>query len=160
MPWCSVRWLYSLQKQHHLDALPEGWFYNGRDYVSMDGQRSSRHPGKLLLPSSLDVTCSCSSYCVKVAPISVWLQSIHYERIITIFPLKYFFRMLCSSNILCPRGIEISSKRVIWMYWCILKSVVPLWVRPYCCAYGECPPPTSKNSFISHWLFSLIYQQC
>ena len=35
-----------LQKQHHLDALPEGWFYNGREYVSMEGERSSRHPGK------------------------------------------------------------------------------------------------------------------
>jgi len=33
------------QKQRHLDALPDGWFYNGRSYVSMDGERSDRHPG-------------------------------------------------------------------------------------------------------------------
>jgi len=37
-----------IQKDRHLDALPDGWFYNGRNFVSMDGERSDRHPGKLM----------------------------------------------------------------------------------------------------------------
>ena len=34
-----------LQGRHRLAALPPGWFYNGREYVSMDAQRTIMHPG-------------------------------------------------------------------------------------------------------------------
>ncbi|KAK2163677.1 hypothetical protein LSH36_75g05005 [Paralvinella palmiformis] len=32
------------QKLHHLDPLPEGWFYNGTHFVSLAGDRSDTHP--------------------------------------------------------------------------------------------------------------------
>lgn len=38
-----------IQKHHHLDALPDGWFYNGRHYVSMDGERSDKRPGNIVI---------------------------------------------------------------------------------------------------------------
>jgi hypothetical protein len=41
-----------LKKEHHLDALPEGWFYNGLQYVSMEGERSNIHPGRMMLLGS------------------------------------------------------------------------------------------------------------
>ncbi|XP_022080839.1 LOW QUALITY PROTEIN: uncharacterized protein C20orf194-like [Acanthaster planci] len=30
--------------KHHLDALPQGWFYNGSQYVSMAGEKTDTHP--------------------------------------------------------------------------------------------------------------------
>mgnify|MGYP003574501000 CR=1 FL=1 len=33
-----------VHKEHHLDALPEGWFYNGNMFVSLAGDKSSTHP--------------------------------------------------------------------------------------------------------------------
>ncbi|BFY98283.1 hypothetical protein BsWGS_01323 [Bradybaena similaris] len=33
-----------VHKLHHLDELPEGWYYNGSRFVSMDGERSLKHP--------------------------------------------------------------------------------------------------------------------
>ncbi|CAG5116552.1 unnamed protein product [Candidula unifasciata] len=33
-----------IHKLHHLDELPEGWYYSGSRFVSMDGQRSQKHP--------------------------------------------------------------------------------------------------------------------
>lgn len=33
-----------VQEQHHLDALPSGWYYNGQQYVCMTGERSVQHP--------------------------------------------------------------------------------------------------------------------
>jgi len=55
------------QKHHRLETLPDGWFYNGRNYVSMDGQRSDRHPGTVLsLNVSIQINYSwicVSSYC-------------------------------------------------------------------------------------------------
>ena len=35
----------TFQKEHHLDQLPEGWFYNGTQYVSFDGSKQDKHPG-------------------------------------------------------------------------------------------------------------------
>lgn len=34
----------SIQHKHRLDPLPAGWYYNGTQYVCMDGERSSTHP--------------------------------------------------------------------------------------------------------------------
>ncbi|XP_038046768.1 uncharacterized protein C20orf194-like [Patiria miniata] len=34
-----------IHTKHHLDALPEGWFYNGSQYVSMTGEKTDTHPG-------------------------------------------------------------------------------------------------------------------
>ncbi|XP_071948615.1 dynein axonemal assembly factor 9-like [Antedon mediterranea] len=36
--------LKNIHTKHHLDALPEGWFYNGCQYVSMAGEKNSVHP--------------------------------------------------------------------------------------------------------------------
>ncbi|KAI0222910.1 hypothetical protein LSAT2_025838 [Lamellibrachia satsuma] len=33
-----------IHKEHHLDPLPEGWFYNGHQFVSFDGEKSATHP--------------------------------------------------------------------------------------------------------------------
>ncbi|CAL1528733.1 unnamed protein product [Lymnaea stagnalis] len=33
-----------IHASHHLDELPEGWYYNGSQFVSMDGERSFTHP--------------------------------------------------------------------------------------------------------------------
>ena len=33
-----------VQKKHHLDPLPEGWFYNGNMFVSLSGDKSATHP--------------------------------------------------------------------------------------------------------------------
>ncbi|XP_035827690.1 uncharacterized protein C20orf194 isoform X2 [Aplysia californica] len=33
-----------VHSEHHLDELPEGWFYNGSQFVSMTGERSLKHP--------------------------------------------------------------------------------------------------------------------
>ncbi|XP_053407607.1 dynein axonemal assembly factor 9-like isoform X1 [Mercenaria mercenaria] len=33
-----------IHKEHHLDPLPEGWFYNGTQYVSFDGTKQDQHP--------------------------------------------------------------------------------------------------------------------
>ncbi|KAL4231523.1 hypothetical protein ACF0H5_009104 [Mactra antiquata] len=33
-----------IQKDHHLDKLPDGWFYNGTQYVSFDGEKQNNHP--------------------------------------------------------------------------------------------------------------------
>ncbi|XP_069140768.1 dynein axonemal assembly factor 9-like [Argopecten irradians] len=33
-----------IHTQHHLEALPEGWFYNGTQFVSFDGQKQNTHP--------------------------------------------------------------------------------------------------------------------
>ncbi len=34
-----------LQAAHQLEDLPEGWFYNGRQYISLAGERTDTHPG-------------------------------------------------------------------------------------------------------------------
>ncbi|WAR21358.1 CT194-like protein [Mya arenaria] len=34
-----------IHKTHHLEVLPEGWFYNGTQYVSFDGTKQDKHPG-------------------------------------------------------------------------------------------------------------------
>ncbi|XP_077992587.1 dynein axonemal assembly factor 9-like [Glandiceps talaboti] len=34
----------NIHTKHHLDPLPEGWFYNGLQFVSMGGDKSSSHP--------------------------------------------------------------------------------------------------------------------
>ncbi|XP_033633377.1 uncharacterized protein C20orf194-like isoform X1 [Asterias rubens] len=33
-----------IHTKHHLDALPQGWFYNGSQYVSMAGEKTDTHP--------------------------------------------------------------------------------------------------------------------
>ncbi|XP_076467401.1 dynein axonemal assembly factor 9-like [Babylonia areolata] len=33
-----------IHKDHHLEPLPSGWFYNGTQFVSMAGQKSDTHP--------------------------------------------------------------------------------------------------------------------
>ncbi|XP_064631555.1 dynein axonemal assembly factor 9-like [Lineus longissimus] len=33
-----------IHAEHHLDTLPEGWFYNGTQFVSLEGDRSDLHP--------------------------------------------------------------------------------------------------------------------
>lgn len=33
-----------IHKEHHLECLPEGWFYNGTQYVSFDGTKQDVHP--------------------------------------------------------------------------------------------------------------------
>ncbi|XP_048249215.1 dynein axonemal assembly factor 9-like isoform X1 [Haliotis rufescens] len=33
-----------IHKTHHLEALPPGWFYNGTQFLSMGGDKSSTHP--------------------------------------------------------------------------------------------------------------------
>ncbi|RUS85252.1 hypothetical protein EGW08_007013 [Elysia chlorotica] len=33
-----------IHEKHHLDELPDGWFYNGSQFVSMSGERSLKHP--------------------------------------------------------------------------------------------------------------------
>uniref|UniRef100_A0A2C9LZB7 Uncharacterized protein n=1 Tax=Biomphalaria glabrata TaxID=6526 RepID=A0A2C9LZB7_BIOGL len=33
-----------IHASHHLEDLPEGWYYNGSQFVSMDGERSHTHP--------------------------------------------------------------------------------------------------------------------
>ncbi|KAK3799062.1 hypothetical protein RRG08_051345 [Elysia crispata] len=33
-----------IHEKHHLDELPDGWFYNGSQFVSMTGERSHKHP--------------------------------------------------------------------------------------------------------------------
>ncbi|XP_061194879.1 dynein axonemal assembly factor 9-like isoform X1 [Saccostrea echinata] len=33
-----------IHKQHHLDPLPAGWFYNGTQFVSFDGEKQDLHP--------------------------------------------------------------------------------------------------------------------
>ncbi|XP_071171400.1 dynein axonemal assembly factor 9-like [Mytilus edulis] len=33
-----------IHSQHHLDPLPEGWFYNGTRFVSFDGEKQEIHP--------------------------------------------------------------------------------------------------------------------
>ncbi|GFR80483.1 hypothetical protein ElyMa_000582800 [Elysia marginata] len=33
-----------IHEKHHLDELPDGWFYNGSQFVSMTGERSQKHP--------------------------------------------------------------------------------------------------------------------
>ncbi|KAK7476442.1 hypothetical protein BaRGS_00032277 [Batillaria attramentaria] len=33
-----------IHKDHHLEPLPSGWFYNGTQFVSMAGERSNHHP--------------------------------------------------------------------------------------------------------------------
>ncbi|KAH9494938.1 hypothetical protein Btru_020839 [Bulinus truncatus] len=33
-----------IHASHHLDDLPEGWYYNGSQFVSMDGERTLTHP--------------------------------------------------------------------------------------------------------------------
>ncbi|XP_048745720.2 dynein axonemal assembly factor 9-like [Ostrea edulis] len=33
-----------IHKQHHLDTLPAGWFYNGTQFVSFDGEKQDLHP--------------------------------------------------------------------------------------------------------------------
>ncbi|XP_070539878.1 dynein axonemal assembly factor 9-like [Ptychodera flava] len=37
--------LKNIHTKHHLDPLPEGWFYNGTQYVNMSGEKSNSHPG-------------------------------------------------------------------------------------------------------------------
>ncbi|KAK3095428.1 hypothetical protein FSP39_014571 [Pinctada imbricata] len=33
-----------IHADHHLDDLPAGWFYNGTQYVSFDGEKQDQHP--------------------------------------------------------------------------------------------------------------------
>ena len=33
-----------IHKEHHLDSLPEGWFYNGSKFVSLASEKSDTHP--------------------------------------------------------------------------------------------------------------------
>ncbi|XP_033756590.1 uncharacterized protein C20orf194 homolog [Pecten maximus] len=33
-----------IHTRHHLEALPEGWFYNGTQFVSFDGEKQNTHP--------------------------------------------------------------------------------------------------------------------
>lgn len=33
-----------LKTKHHLEPLPQGWFYNGHQYVSLGGDRTDQHP--------------------------------------------------------------------------------------------------------------------
>ncbi|XP_060073283.1 dynein axonemal assembly factor 9-like [Ylistrum balloti] len=33
-----------IHAKRHLDALPEGWFYNGTQFVSFDGEKQNTHP--------------------------------------------------------------------------------------------------------------------
>ncbi|XP_072026919.1 dynein axonemal assembly factor 9-like [Amphiura filiformis] len=40
----SKQELQKLQTKHHLEPLPQGWFYNGHQYVSLGGDRSNQHP--------------------------------------------------------------------------------------------------------------------
>lgn len=36
--------LSKVHKEHHLESLPSGWFYNGTHFVSMAGDKSDKHP--------------------------------------------------------------------------------------------------------------------
>lgn len=40
----SVKDIEKIHEKHHLDELPDGWFYNGSQFVSMTGERSQKHP--------------------------------------------------------------------------------------------------------------------
>ncbi|PIK36895.1 hypothetical protein BSL78_26276 [Apostichopus japonicus] len=31
-------------EEHHLDSLPEGWFYNGSQYLNFAGEKQLHHP--------------------------------------------------------------------------------------------------------------------
>lgn len=33
-----------IHKEHHLTPLPDGWFYNGHQFVNFDGEKSATHP--------------------------------------------------------------------------------------------------------------------
>ncbi|KAL8584001.1 hypothetical protein ACOMHN_048608 [Nucella lapillus] len=33
-----------IHKEHHLEPLPSGWFYNGTQYVNMSGEKTDQHP--------------------------------------------------------------------------------------------------------------------
>ena len=40
----SVRELSEIQRLNATKPMPDGWFFNGHSYVSLDGQRSQNHP--------------------------------------------------------------------------------------------------------------------
>ena len=40
----TVRELAEIQRKNATKSMPDGWFFNGHSYVSLDGQRSQNHP--------------------------------------------------------------------------------------------------------------------